>query len=196
MPTLVVHRVGDQPVRVGHGRYIAERIQGAKYVELPGADHIPFMGDVDALLNEVREFLTGERAAPEIDRVLATILFCDIVDSTARAAEIGDRAWKDVLAKFYAVITSYSIHYTKLYDEQVDLRDKAGVCRVVEQHGITHVMHLAAESHVDRSITGPGDFIQTNVVGTFNLQLIFAFFIALSSHEIFVRIASIAPVGG
>jgi pimeloyl-ACP methyl ester carboxylesterase len=103
VPTLVVHRVGDQPVRVAHARFIAERIQAAKYIELPGTDHMPFMGDVDALLNEVREFLTGERAAPEVDRVLTTILFCDIVDSTARAAEIGDRAWKDVLAKFYAL---------------------------------------------------------------------------------------------
>jgi len=111
VPTLVVHRVGDQPVRVAHGRYIAERIQGAKYVELPGADHMPFMGDVDALLNEVREFLTGERAAPEVDRVLATILFCDIVDSTARAAEIGDRAWKEVLAKFYAVADEKLRHF-------------------------------------------------------------------------------------
>jgi len=103
VPALVLHRVGDQPVRVAHGRYLASHIPGAKYVELSGSDHMPMMGDVDALLNEVREFLTGERAAPEIDRVLATILFCDIVDSTARAAEIGDRAWKDVLAKFYAL---------------------------------------------------------------------------------------------
>jgi pimeloyl-ACP methyl ester carboxylesterase len=111
VPTLVVHRVGDQPVRVAHGRYMAERIQGAKYVELPGADHMPFMGDVDALLNEVREFLTGERAAPEVDRVLTTILFCDIVESTTRAAQMGDGAWKGLLERFYALAGEKLNHF-------------------------------------------------------------------------------------
>ena len=111
VPTLVLHRVGDQPVRVGHARYLAEHIPGAKYVELPGADHMPMMGDVEALLNEVREFLTGERDAPETDRVLTTILFCDIVDSTTRAAQLGDRAWKDLLARFYALASDKLKHY-------------------------------------------------------------------------------------
>jgi len=111
VPTLVLHRVGDQPVRVGHARYIAEHIQGAKYVELAGEDHMPMMGDVEALLNEVREFLTGERAAPEIDRVLTTILFCDIVDSTGRAAQAGDRAWKDLLERFYALANEKLKHF-------------------------------------------------------------------------------------
>jgi len=103
VPTLVLHRAGDQPVRVGHARYLAEHIAGAKYVELEGADHIPFLGDVEALLGEVREFLTGERATPEPDRILTTILFCDIVDSTRRAAEVGDHEWKQVLSRFYAL---------------------------------------------------------------------------------------------
>jgi pimeloyl-ACP methyl ester carboxylesterase len=103
VPTLILHRAGDQPVRVEHARYLAERIAGAKYVELAGSDHLPFLGDEDALLAEVREFLTGERTAPEADRVLTTILFCDIVDSTKRAADLGDREWKELLSKFYAL---------------------------------------------------------------------------------------------
>jgi len=103
VPTLVLHRVGDQPVRVEHAHYLAENIPGAKYVELPGDDHMPMMGDTEAILAEVREFLTGERGAPDVDRVLTTIVFCDIVDSTTRAAEMGDRAWKDLLGRFYAL---------------------------------------------------------------------------------------------
>jgi class 3 adenylate cyclase len=103
VPTLILHRAEDQPVRVGHARYLAERIGGAKYVELPGNDHMPFAGDGDALLAEVREFLTGERTAPESDRILTTILFCDIADSTRRATELGDREWKQLLSRFYAL---------------------------------------------------------------------------------------------
>jgi class 3 adenylate cyclase len=102
VPTLLLHRAGDLPVRVAHARYLAEHLPPARYVELPGSDHLPFVGDHGALLAEVREFLTGERPAPEADRVLTTILFCDIVDSTARAAALGDRAWRDLLARFYA----------------------------------------------------------------------------------------------
>ncbi|MDX1376223.1 MAG: adenylate/guanylate cyclase domain-containing protein [Burkholderiales bacterium] len=103
VPTLVLHRSGDQPVRVEHARYLAQHIAGAKYVELPGDDHMPMMGDTEAIVAEVREFLTGERAAPEVDRVLTTILFCDIVDSTSRAGAMGDHAWKNLLERFYAL---------------------------------------------------------------------------------------------
>lgn len=111
VPTLILHRTEDKPVRVGHARYLAERIAGAKYVELPGSDHMPMMGDVDALLGEVREFLTGERAAPESDRILATILFCDIVESTKRAAELGDHEWKKLLLQFYAMVDGKLHHF-------------------------------------------------------------------------------------
>ncbi len=104
VPTLILHRSEDKPIRVGHARYLAQNIQGAKYVELAGCDHIPWFGDVDALLGEVSEFLTGERAAPDVDRILTTILFCDIVESTQRAAELGDRDWKLLLSRFYATI--------------------------------------------------------------------------------------------
>ena len=80
VPTLVLHRVGDRAVNIGHGRYLAQHIPGAKLVELPGDDHIWWVGDSDAITNEIEEFLTGERGAPEPDRILVTVLFTDIVD--------------------------------------------------------------------------------------------------------------------
>jgi pimeloyl-ACP methyl ester carboxylesterase len=91
VPTLVVHRTGDQAMPVMESRYMAEHVPGAKYVELPGIDHMCFVGDADAILDEIQEFLTGVRPGPEPDRVLATVLFTDIVGSTQRAAELGDR---------------------------------------------------------------------------------------------------------
>jgi hypothetical protein len=74
VPTLVIHRSDDQCLRVEEGKYLAGQIPGAKFVELPGADHLPFVGDQDAVLDEIEEFLTGVRQAPELDRVLATVL--------------------------------------------------------------------------------------------------------------------------
>ncbi len=97
-PTLVLHRSGDT-VPVEHGRYYAERIPGARMVELEGRDHWPFVGDVDTIVGEIEEFVTGARAAHETDSLLATVLFTDIVGSTERAAEIGDSAWRAVLQK-------------------------------------------------------------------------------------------------
>ena len=98
VPTLVLHRVGDKVINLEHGRYLAKHIAGAKFVELNGDDHLWWVGDTDALVNEVQVFLTGERPPPEeIDRVLATVLFTDIVDSTKRATEMGDSRWKDML---------------------------------------------------------------------------------------------------
>ena len=111
VPTLILHRADDKPVRVGHARYLAEHIAGARCVELAGEDHLPWCGDVGALLDEVREFLTGERSEAEPDRVLTTILFCDIVDSTQRLAELGDHRWKQVLADFYAVADDKLRHF-------------------------------------------------------------------------------------
>jgi class 3 adenylate cyclase len=102
--TLVLHRSGDVFVDVGGGRYVAAHIPEAKYVELPGVDHPPFVGDAEAVLQEVEEFLTGVRPAPEPDRVLATVLFTDIVRSTERAAELGDRRWRDLLGAHHTAV--------------------------------------------------------------------------------------------
>ena len=104
VPTLVLHRTGDRGVPVEAGRYLAEHIPGAKFVELEGEDHYPFAGDIDALVDEVEVFLTGSRRAPEPDRVLATVLFTDIVGSTERAAELGDRAWTKLLSDHNRVV--------------------------------------------------------------------------------------------
>ncbi len=103
VPTLILHRAEERAVPVEGARYMAEHIPGAKYVELPGIDHCPWVGDSDAILDEVQEFLTGVRPAPEPDRVLATVLFTDIVGSTQRAAELGDRRWRALLDSYYAL---------------------------------------------------------------------------------------------
>jgi class 3 adenylate cyclase len=99
VPTLVIHRSEDMIVTVEAGRDLAAQIQGAKYVELPGEDHLWFHGDADAILGEVEEFLTGTRAAELVDRILATVMFTDIVDSTRQAAALGDRRWRDLLGR-------------------------------------------------------------------------------------------------
>jgi class 3 adenylate cyclase len=96
-PTLVLHRIDNALVPIGHSRYLAEHIPDTKLVELPGRDHLPFAGDTDALLDEIEEFLTGTRGSPNTDRMLATILFTDIVDSTKQAAGTGDRRWRELL---------------------------------------------------------------------------------------------------
>ncbi|HKA61627.1 MAG TPA: adenylate/guanylate cyclase domain-containing protein, partial [Methylomirabilota bacterium] len=88
---------------VEQARYLVEHIPGARLVELAGADHAPWVEDTGILLDEVEEFLTGARRAPESDRILATVLFTDIVGSTERAAALGDRRWRDLLGTYYAV---------------------------------------------------------------------------------------------
>jgi len=102
VPTLVLHRTGDLDAKVEEGHWIAKQIPGARFVELPGVDHLPWVGDQDSILDEVEEFLTGVRHGPEPERVLATVLFTDIVDSTARAAALGDRRWRDLLEGHHA----------------------------------------------------------------------------------------------
>jgi pimeloyl-ACP methyl ester carboxylesterase/DNA-binding winged helix-turn-helix (wHTH) protein len=97
VPTLVIHRTGDRCLKVEEGRYVAERIPDAKYVELPGQDHLPFVGDQDAILDEVEEFLTGVRHTLEPDTVLATVLFIQIVDSKEHAKRMGNERWYALL---------------------------------------------------------------------------------------------------
>lgn len=96
-PSLVLHRAGDTRVNVAGGRNIAERIAGARYVELPGNDHVLWAGDVDAAVDAIEEFLTGAKHPAGNDRVLTTVLFTDIVDSTKRLTALGDHAWKGLM---------------------------------------------------------------------------------------------------
>jgi class 3 adenylate cyclase len=98
VPTLVAHRTGDRMVPIEAARVLAAGIPGAKLVELPGDDHIP-VADPDQVIDEVEEFLTGHRAEREPDRMLATVMFTDIVDSTRRAAELGDKGWRQLLER-------------------------------------------------------------------------------------------------
>jgi pimeloyl-ACP methyl ester carboxylesterase len=104
VPTLLLHSVGDMAVDVNASRYMAQAIAGAKYVEFPSNDHLPWCADADAILDEIEEFLTGERQGPLPDRILATILFTDIVGSTDRAVALGDQRWRDLLENFYGVV--------------------------------------------------------------------------------------------
>ncbi|MGZ8612448.1 MAG: alpha/beta fold hydrolase [Actinomycetota bacterium] len=104
VPTLVIHRTGDRMVSSAQARYVADAIEGARLVELPGDDHVPFVGDADAIADEVEEFLTGTRPARVADRILATVLFTDIVGSTERQVALGDRGWKDLVERHHAVV--------------------------------------------------------------------------------------------
>jgi len=104
VPTLVVHRRGDRVVNRRAGKELAAQIQGARYVELPGIDHLPWAGDAEGVLGEIEEFLTGARSAPEPDRVLATVMFTDIVASTERAAQLGDARWRELLSAHQAAV--------------------------------------------------------------------------------------------
>lgn len=104
VPTLVLHRKDDLAVPIDNGRYLAEKIPNARLVELEGSDHIPFMGDWPSVEEEIEEFMTGGRRPREKTRVLATILFTDIVGSTKKAAELGDRAWRALLDDFDATV--------------------------------------------------------------------------------------------
>jgi class 3 adenylate cyclase len=104
VPTLLLYRTHDADVHVDEGRYVAERIPGSTFVELPGADHLMWTGDTDALLDEVEGFLTGVRRGPDPDRVLATVLFTDVVGSTETATRVGDRAWRSLLERHHQVV--------------------------------------------------------------------------------------------
>jgi class 3 adenylate cyclase len=107
VPTLLLHRSGDQFVDVDTSRYMAERIPGARLVELPGDDHLPFFGDQDAVVALTQEFLTGALPVADPDRMLATLLFTDIVDSTRLATELGDQRWHRTLDQHNAVVRKH-----------------------------------------------------------------------------------------
>jgi pimeloyl-ACP methyl ester carboxylesterase len=112
VPTLVLHRTGDRAVPVESGRYVAENIPGATLVEMPGEDHLPWIGDPDRVIGEIEEFVTGTRRHSVNDRILATVLFTDIVGSTERAAEMGDQDWGDLLAAHHATVREQLARYS------------------------------------------------------------------------------------
>jgi class 3 adenylate cyclase len=103
-PTLILHRSGDLISTIEHARYLEQHIPGARLVEFPGADHWPWVGEMAPVVEEMEEFLTGTRRGTQPERALATVMFTDIVESTARAAQLGDRAWRDLLQRHYAMV--------------------------------------------------------------------------------------------
>lgn len=106
VPTLIVHRTGDRDVDVGGARYLASHIPNARYVELPGEDHLMW-SDPDEIIDAVEEFVTGTVTLPPLDRLLTTVLFTDIVDSTGQAAALGDHAWRQLLDRHDALVRRY-----------------------------------------------------------------------------------------
>ncbi len=104
VPTLVLHTIGDRTIDIGASRYLAERVPEAKLVEIPGIDHVPWGDGADRIVDEIEEFLTGVRHGPDPDRVLATVLFTDIVGSTEKAAALGDRRWRALLEGHHRVV--------------------------------------------------------------------------------------------
>ena len=116
VPTLVVHRVGDRNCDVRGARVAADQIPGASYVELSGDDHLPWVGDSEAIVGEIERFLTGiwQRGGweePEPERILSTVLFTDIVGSSERAASLGDRAWRQLLEKHHALVRNQLVRF-------------------------------------------------------------------------------------
>src|SRR6476469_3691742 len=99
VPTLILHRTGDLVAPVEGARLMAETIPDARLIEFEGSDHVPFTGDFEPILAEMEEFLTGTRQARPLDRILATVLFTDLVDSTQRAADAGDRRWRELIER-------------------------------------------------------------------------------------------------
>ena len=104
VPALVLHRTHDQEAMVEGARWIADHIPGARYVELPGEDHLPWVGEADLVLDEVEAFLTGVRHTAAADRFLATVMFTDLVGSTDQLAELGDRRWLSILEEHRAAV--------------------------------------------------------------------------------------------
>jgi class 3 adenylate cyclase len=112
VPTLVLHRTDDQVYPIAGGRFLAEHISDARFVELAGSDHLPWEGDSDAIVSEIDRFLRSVRdEEAELDRVLATVMLTDIVGSTERASSLGDRRWKELLAAHHDVVRHFLARY-------------------------------------------------------------------------------------
>jgi class 3 adenylate cyclase len=103
VPTLVLHRGASRYLDPRHGRYLADHIEGARYVEVEGEDHVPYLGDPGPILDAIEEFVTGGRRPHEVDRILATVLFTDVVGSTKLVARLGDARWREMLEEYHAL---------------------------------------------------------------------------------------------
>lgn len=110
VPTLIVHHT-DSTIPLENARYASRHVPGARFVELPGTDHAPFTHDADRIADEIEEFLTGARGAHEPDRLLATVMFTDIVGSTEHAAELGDNGWRELLERHNTVVRGEFDHF-------------------------------------------------------------------------------------
>jgi class 3 adenylate cyclase len=110
-PTLVIHRTNDLVCPVGGGRFIASQIEGARFLELPGDDHLPWLGDTESVLSAIEEFVAGQSSGPPPDTTLATIMFTDIVDSTRVASELGDRKWRSLIETHHDIMRSETSHF-------------------------------------------------------------------------------------
>jgi class 3 adenylate cyclase len=116
VPTLVLHRTGQHGIDVRGGRFLAERISGARFIELEGSESLPYLGDSEGVLGEIERFLTdlwegGGWEESEPDRILATVLFSDIVGSSEKAASLGDRAWRELLETHHELVRGQLVHY-------------------------------------------------------------------------------------
>ena len=118
-PTLILHRSGDLRIDVGGSRYMARQIPDARMVELPGIDHLPWVGDADAIVDEIEEFLTGTRHSAEPARVLATVLFTDMVESTSRAVQLGDARWRALISDHDRLVRT---ELTRFRGREIDRR--------------------------------------------------------------------------
>jgi class 3 adenylate cyclase len=112
VPTLVIHRTSDTVISVEGSRTLARHIPNARLIEFPGEDHLPYVGEnADQIVDAIEEFVTGSRAVPEPDRVLATVLFTDIADSTQTATRLGDRAWRELLERHDALVREQLLQF-------------------------------------------------------------------------------------
>lgn len=179
VPTLVLHSEGDRICHVENGRYLASRIPDAQYVELPGADHVPWF-EPDRTIGEIQEFLTGHRVSPAPDRVLATVLFTDIVGSTDRASSLGDQAWRDLLEAHNTVVRSQLSRYRGVevstagdgflatFDGPARaIRCASAIGRLVKDHGleVRAGVHTGEVERVGDNVAGIAVHIGARIAG-------------------------------
>ena len=141
-PTLILHRRDDFIAPFGHARYLAEHIAGARVVAFEGQDHWPWIGgDLDQIVAEIEEFLTGARGAPEPERALATVLFTDIVGSTERAVEVGDARWRELLQRHDAMVRAELIrpHPDQAHIDRL-LRESSEIFLTLERSVVANVL--------------------------------------------------------